>query len=71
MKLLKRVLLGILILFAALVVFLAGSIAVDYVVGGNRLDNLVNVTIPGMNGGPDIGAYVEGWSSQKSDYVST
>ncbi len=39
MKRLKRVLLGILILFITLIVFLAGSIAVDALTGADRLDN--------------------------------
>jgi carboxymethylenebutenolidase len=58
MKLLKRVLLGLLILFAALVVFLTGSILVDSVVDGGRLQNVTNVTISGAAGGPDVRAYV-------------
>lgn len=58
MKLLRRVLLGILIFLVALVVLLSGSIAVDYALGGDRLDKVANVTIPGTNGGPDVRAYV-------------
>jgi carboxymethylenebutenolidase len=58
MKLLKRVLRGILILLVAFVVLLAGSIVVDYAVGVNRLEDIANVTIPGANGGPDVRAYV-------------
>jgi carboxymethylenebutenolidase len=58
MKLLKRVLFGILILFAALVVFLAGSILVDSLADGGRLKGVTNTTIPGAAGGPDIRAYV-------------
>ena len=58
MKLLKRVLRGILILLVAFVVLLAGSIVVDYTVSGDRLENIANVTIPGTNGGPDVRAYV-------------
>lgn len=58
MKILKRVLLGILILFIALVLFLFGSIVVDTAVGGDRLDTVANLTIPGWNGGPDVRAYV-------------
>ena len=57
MKLLKRVLPGILILLVALVVFLAGSIAVDSAIGRDRLDNIANITIPGATGGPDIRVY--------------
>jgi carboxymethylenebutenolidase len=58
MKLLKRVLRGILILLVAFVVLLAGSIVVDYTVSGDRLENIANVTIPGTNAGPDVRAYV-------------
>lgn len=58
MKLLKRVFLGILVLLAVFIVFLAGSIAVDYAIGANRLDNIANVTIPGANSGPDVRSYV-------------
>lgn len=58
MKLLKRVLLGILILFITLIVVVAGSIAVDSAIGADRLDNVANATIPGANGGPDVRAYV-------------
>jgi carboxymethylenebutenolidase len=57
MKLLKRVLPGILILLVALVVFLAGSIAVDSAIGRDRLGNIANITIPGATGGPDIRVY--------------
>ena len=58
MKLLKRVLLGILILLVACIVLLAGSIAFDYAISGDRLENIANVTVPGANGGPDVRAYV-------------
>jgi carboxymethylenebutenolidase len=58
MKLFKRVLLIILVLVLAFVVLLAGSIAVDYALGANRLDSVTNITIPGANGGPDIRAYL-------------
>jgi carboxymethylenebutenolidase len=58
MKIIKRVLRGILILFVILVVFLVGSIAVDYALAGDRLDALTNETIPGVNGGPNVRAYV-------------
>ena len=58
MKIIRRVLLGILILFAVLVVLLVGSVVVDYVIGGDRLETLGNTTIPGANDGPDVRAYV-------------
>ena len=58
MRLLKRVLLGILVLVVAFLVFLAGSVALDYAVGTGRLDAIVNLTIPGTEGAPDVRAYV-------------
>ncbi len=58
MKTVKRVLLGILVLVGGFVLFLAGSIAVDGLVGGGRIAQVTNTTIPGINGGPDVRAYV-------------
>lgn len=58
MKLFKRVLLGLLILVVAFVVFLVGSVAIDYAVGGGRVEKVTNTTIPGANGGLDVRAYV-------------
>ena len=58
MKIIKRVLRGILILFVVLVVFLVGSVIVDYVLAGDRLVAVSNTTVPGVNGGPDVRAYV-------------
>lgn len=58
MKLLKRVFRVILILLAVFVVFLVGSVLVDAAVGGDRLDAVTNTTIPGVNDGPDVRAYV-------------
>ena len=58
MRLLKKVLLGFLILLVVLVVLLAGSVIVDSALGADRLDNIANTTIPGANGGPDVRAYV-------------
>ncbi len=58
MKILKKVLLGILIIVAAFIIFLVGSIVVDSLMGANRLDAVTNTTIPGANGGPDVRAYV-------------
>lgn len=58
MKILKRVLLGILILVGGLALFLAGSVAVDMLVDGGRLEAVTNTVIPGANGGPDVRAYV-------------
>jgi carboxymethylenebutenolidase len=58
MKLLKRIVLGILLVLAALIIFLVGSVAVDYAVGGDRLMSLANTIIPGSGGEPDVLAYV-------------
>ena len=58
MRLFKRVIFGLLILFITLIVLLAGSIAVDYAAGADRLGTIANMTIPGANGGPDVLAYM-------------
>lgn len=58
MKNLKRILLGLLAVLAILILFVPLSIFVDSLFDGNRLDALVNTTIPGVNGGPDVRAYV-------------
>jgi carboxymethylenebutenolidase len=58
MKLLKRIFIGLLILLAALVIFLIGSVLVDYALGGDRLGRLANTIVPGVNGEPDVLAYV-------------
>jgi carboxymethylenebutenolidase len=57
-KILKRLLLTLLILIAALILFLAASNAIDAAFGRERIDALANTTIPGQNGGPDVRAYV-------------
>jgi carboxymethylenebutenolidase len=53
-----RVGVWILVVLALVLVLLAGSIAVDYALGGGRLEKVTNTTIPGINGGPDVKAYV-------------
>lgn len=58
MKLLKRILFGLLLLISALVIFLVGSVVVDFAIGGDRLEGLTNTLIPGANGEPDVLAYV-------------
>ncbi|MGZ9235934.1 MAG: hypothetical protein ACXW4E_10455, partial [Anaerolineales bacterium] len=58
MKLLKRFFLVLLVLVLAFAILLAGSIAIDYALGRDRLDTITNVTIPGISGGPDVRAYV-------------
>jgi carboxymethylenebutenolidase len=57
MKIFKRVLLWILLLFGAFFVFLIGSIAVDALAGDNRLEQVTNTMVPGMGGGPGVRAY--------------
>jgi carboxymethylenebutenolidase len=58
MKNFKRILLGLLAVLAILILFIPLSIFVDSLFGANRLDSLVNTTVPGANGGPDVRAYV-------------
>lgn len=58
MKIIKRVLLGLLAVIVGVPLLIGLSIAVDFAIGGNRLDVLTNTTIPGVNGGPDVRAYV-------------
>ncbi|HNB52446.1 MAG TPA: dienelactone hydrolase family protein [Anaerolineales bacterium] len=57
MKLVKRILVGIGILVLGLVIFLAGSIAVDSVLGRGRINPLINIHIANPNG-PDIPAFI-------------
>ncbi len=58
MKLIRRFFLGILLLLAALIVFLVGSVLVDAAIGGDRLEALANSVIPSANGAPDVLAYI-------------
>ena len=58
MKTFKRIVLGILLVLALLILFLPVSIFVDSLLGADRLDKPVNTTVPGVNGGPDVRAYV-------------
>ncbi len=58
MKIVKRILLGLLSLVIVLVILLVGSVAIDFGIGGERINALTNTTIPGQNGGPDVRAYV-------------
>jgi carboxymethylenebutenolidase len=57
MKLLKRILLGLLIVIVAFVVLLAGSVAVDALAGSGRVAELTNTEIPAAGGGT-VKAYV-------------
>jgi carboxymethylenebutenolidase len=58
MKIIKRVLIGLIAVLLILVLFLVGSIAVDFAAGRNRISAVTNTTIPGQNGGPEVRAYV-------------
>ncbi len=58
MKIVRRVLLGLLFVVVLVVVLLVGSVAADYVLGAGRIDRIANTTIPGMNGTPEVKAYV-------------
>jgi len=58
MKIFKRILLGIVVLLAALVIILVGSVLVDYAIGGDRILSLTNTEIPGTNGAPPVRAYI-------------
>ncbi len=58
MKIVKRILLGSLGMIIGLVILLAGSIAVDFVIGRERINAVTNTIIPGQNGAPDVRAYV-------------
>lgn len=58
MKLIKRLIYGFLFLLVALIIFLVGSVLVDFAMGGDRLESLADSIIPGVNGEPDVLAYV-------------
>jgi carboxymethylenebutenolidase len=58
MKIVKRILLGVLSIVVLAVVLLVGSVAADYAVGAGRIDRVSNTTISGINGTPAVRAYV-------------
>ena len=58
MKILKRLFWGLLVVIFGFGLILAGSIAIDYVIGRERVAAVTNTTISGLNGGPDVRAYV-------------
>ncbi len=58
MKIVRRILLGSLVIVIGLGILLAGSIVVDIVIGQGRINAVTNTTIPGQNGTPDVRAYV-------------
>jgi carboxymethylenebutenolidase len=57
MKLIRRILLGVIVVVVALVVLVVGAVVVDGVMGGARLDALTNTRLPNANG-PEVRAYV-------------
>ena len=58
MKWFKRIILGLLIAIIVIILVTALSIPADGVLGKDRIDSVTNVTIPGINGGPDVKAYL-------------
>ena len=58
MKIVIKVLKGLLYIVVGFIVFLFGSIAIDAAIGGGRIAKVTNTTIPGTNSGPDVRAYV-------------
>ena len=58
MRIFKRILIGILILVAALLFLIFASITIDAATSRGRIDQVANTVIPGLNSGPDVRAYV-------------
>ncbi|MBI4927065.1 MAG: dienelactone hydrolase family protein [Anaerolineae bacterium] len=58
MKIIKRILIVVLSLIAAFLLFLVGSVLVDSLAGRGRLEAVTNTRIPGVNGSPEVRAYV-------------
>lgn len=57
MKVVRRILIGVVVVIAALVVLLAGSVVVDGMGGSARLDAVTNTRLPNANG-PEVRAFV-------------
>lgn len=58
MKWLKRILLAVGVILTALILFLAGSILVDSLLGGGRIQAVSNTIIPATGASPELYAYV-------------
>ncbi|HCB02339.1 MAG TPA: dienelactone hydrolase [Anaerolineae bacterium] len=58
MKIFKRLLLTLCLIFLVLILFIPLSIFVDSLLGRNRVEALTNTTITGINNTPDVRAYV-------------
>jgi len=57
MKILKRIIVGIVLLILAIVLFVIGSIMVDAFIGSERVAGLSNIEIP-TSAGPNISAHI-------------
>src|SRR3990172_5448580 len=58
MKLVKRILLGIVSVIGLLAIGLVSTVAYDHAGGGEQMKKTTNTTIPGGDGNPDVRAYV-------------
>ena len=58
MKFVKRILLGLLGLMVGVVILLAGSVLIDFAIGRDRIKTITNTSMTGLNGAPDVRAYV-------------
>lgn len=58
MKTFNRILRGLIVFLGVLILFIPVSIFVDGVIGNGRINDLTNTTIAGINGAPDVQAYV-------------
>jgi carboxymethylenebutenolidase len=58
MKQFKRILLRLLAVLGILILLLPLSILIDSLADAGRVERITNTSVPGLNGGPDIRAYV-------------
>lgn len=58
MKQVRRIFVAVMLVIAGFGLFLIGSVAVDTLLGGNRLDAFTNTTITGKDDGPAVRAFV-------------
>ena len=58
MRILKRIAMITVVVIVGFVLLIAGSIAVDVVMGSQRIKVVSNTTIPGQKGSPDVRAFV-------------
>lgn len=57
MKLIRRILIGLVAVLGVTVILVVGAVIVDGLIGGRRLDEVTNTRIPNNNG-PEIRAYI-------------